>query len=112
MSLSSSWSKCGCCPLLRGRERAQRLLVLRDRTHLDAAEARAGNSRGDLDRLIQVLRFDEVIAAELFLGFNERPVGGGNLSVADSDRRRRSGRLQPVARDVVAAFANRVGELG
>jgi hypothetical protein len=50
------------------------LRIVGDRAQFDAAMACTWNFRGDLDGFVQVLRFDQIIAAELFLRLCERPV--------------------------------------
>jgi hypothetical protein len=58
---------------------------------------RAGKLRGDLDRLVEVLAVDEVVAADLFLGLGERAVGGERLAIADPHGRCVGGRTQALA---------------
>src|SRR5207237_9512486 len=81
-----------------------------DRSDLDGPVARGGNARRDRDRLVAVLRLDEVIATELLLGLRERPVGGEGLAVAHADGGRGRGALQPLAAEEVAAPLDRFGE--
>ena len=55
---------------------------LLDRAHLDGPQARRGPPRGDLDRLVQVLRLDQEEAAQLLLGLGEGAVGDGDPAAA------------------------------
>jgi len=92
-------------------EDLQRPLILRDRPHLDAADPRPRDPRGHLDRLVQIARLDDVVAAELLLGLRVRAVGGGDPALPDADRRRGGGRQEPVAPGEVAARPYRRREL-
>src|SRR4051794_36990312 len=65
-----------------------------DRPHLDRAALRGGDPRGDLGRLVQILRLDQVVAAQLLLHLRERPVRGQRLAITNADARRRRGRLE------------------
>src|SRR5579862_7478337 len=68
-----------------------------DRPNFHAAKASAWNfSRHGRGRGL-VWSFDEVKAAELFLGFGERAVGGQSFAVAHTHGLRGGGRLQGVA---------------
>src|SRR5262245_20456968 len=67
---------------------------LENGTDLDRPFARAGNARGDGDRLVEVGRLDEEIASELLARFGERTVGDEPLAVANLHARRRRHRLQ------------------
>src|SRR5262249_26283164 len=60
-----------------------------DRPDLDAAEAR-GAELGDVERVVQVARIDQVVAAQGLLGLDEGAVGH---DVA-ADGRRGAGRLE------------------
>src|SRR6185437_13827700 len=76
------------------------------------AELGAWNSGGNLQRVVQILGFDQIVSAELLLGFGERTVGGDGLPVANTYRGGRRRRLERVAPDEVAArldvFAERI----
>src|SRR4029079_6333893 len=78
--------------------------VVDDRPHVDAAEPRRRDLRRPLDRVVQVARFDQVVAAELLLRFGERAVRGRDLPVAHADGGGGADRLQGVAAQVVAAL--------
>ena len=65
---------------------------LPDRPHFDRPEPRAGDLRRDLDRLVEILAVDDVVAADLLLGLGERTVGGEHLAVAHPHGRRVGGR--------------------
>src|SRR6476646_12135270 len=91
-------------------ERAQRSRVVGNRPYLDTACARAGDPRGDLDRLVQVARLEHVVAAELLLRLGEWPVGRRHLAVAYAHRRCGSGWLQPIAIDEMPARPDVRGE--
>src|SRR6266699_352971 len=81
-----------------------------DRANLDRAPLRRRNAARDLDGLVPILRFDQEVAAELFLGLGERTVGGGDFAVADAHGRRLLGVLQPVRAHVIARFLDAFGE--
>ena len=50
------------------------------RTHLDrAAHPRRRDPRGELDRRVEVVGLEQVVAAEGLLGLRERPVGRQRL---------------------------------
>src|SRR5580692_10848144 len=53
-----------------------------DRTHFDAALLGARDACGDRQRFVQVLRLDEIVAAELLTRLGERPIGDDDLAVA------------------------------
>jgi hypothetical protein len=61
------------------------LSVVRNRPQLDASEARPRDLCSDLDGLIQILRLNNVVTAEPFLGLGKRPVGDQDLTVAYAD---------------------------
>ena len=67
------------------------LVELHDRPDFDGARARRRNPRRDLDGFVQVVGVDQVVAAQLFLGFREGAVGGRDLALPDADGRRRLG---------------------
>src|SRR5258706_4220405 len=79
-----------------------------DRPHLDRADAPRRDARGDLDRLVQVLRLDEVEADEDLLGLGERPVGHRDLAAAHPHRGGARHRLQRLRGEAVAALADRL----
>src|ERR1700691_2226123 len=60
----------------------------------DGALARAWNAGGDADCLVEILGFDQEVAAELFAGFREWTVGDQAFAVAHLDARGRRHRLQ------------------
>ena len=59
------------------------------RTSIVPPRRAAGMRRGPLDRLVEVVGLDEVVAAERLLRLGERAVGDERLAVADADGRRR-----------------------
>src|SRR3984957_15580049 len=77
-----------------------------DRPNLDRSVLGAGNSSRDRNRRIEVLGFDQIVAAELLAGFGKRAVGGQNLALAHPHRGRRRRRLQSVAGLEMAALDN------
>src|SRR3989442_10946927 len=79
-----------------------RLVELHNRTNLDDAVLGAGNTRRHLDRVVEVLRLDEVVAAELLFRLDVRSVGRRELPVPHPDRGRGIGRLERFAADVIA----------
>lgn len=58
---------------------------LNQRPDFDRANARSGNSAGDVDRIAEILRFNEEVAGNLLLGLDERAVAHDRLIVAHSD---------------------------
>src|ERR1700683_4616853 len=66
-----------------------------DRAYLDAAVPGAGNTPGDRQSFVQILRLTEIVAAELLPRFRKRTVGDQHFPVAHSDRGRGRNRLQP-----------------
>src|SRR5262245_36282050 len=50
-----------------------------DGPHLDGAALGAGAALGRLERLVEAVGLDHVVAAELLLGLGERPVGDDRL---------------------------------
>src|SRR5262245_44786960 len=56
-------------------------------THLDPpAEVNRRNALPDGNRLCDVFSLDQVVAAELFFGFDERSVGDGGLATLAANR--------------------------
>ena len=82
-----------------------------DRAHLDGAVGRRRNARRDLNGVVQILRFDEVVAAELFLGFGEGAIRRGHLAIAHAHCGGALGRLQRFAAEQVSAPLDVLGEL-
>src|SRR5215211_5825227 len=76
-----------------------------ERADLDAPEAGRWHLGGDPDRLVEIARFDQVEAAQLFPRLGEGTVGDRQLAVADPDRRGRLHRFQRRRGDVVTALA-------
>src|SRR5215469_17045566 len=77
-----------------------------DRPHLDAAEPRWAQL-ADLQRVVQVARLDQVVAADGLLGLDERAVG----DYVAANRGGRAGRLQrPALDDLPALFRDLLGE--
>src|ERR1041384_5444079 len=81
-----------------------------DGPHLDRSNRRRRDLRGDLDRLVEIPRFDHVEAGEELLGLGERAVGDRDLAVAHAHRGRGGDRLQRLGGDAVAALADRLVE--
>src|SRR6266545_2893906 len=84
---------------------------LHHRADLDRAVARPRDPGRDLDRLVEVLAVDQVVAAELLLGLGEGPVGGERLAAADLHGGRGAGRLERLAALHQAAVDDVLGEL-
>src|SRR5215212_1907772 len=61
-------------------------LLLPERPHLDAPEPRARGPGCHLDRLVEVLALDYVVAGDLLLGLGERAVGEQHLLLAHPHR--------------------------
>src|SRR6266542_2541814 len=83
---------------------------LHDRSDLDRARPRGRNACRDRGRLIQVLRVDDVVAAELLARLREGAVGRQGFAVADPDGRRGRDRLEGVAGEVFPALLDALGE--
>src|SRR5258706_6367490 len=81
-----------------------------DRPDLDRAVPRGRDAGGDRGRLVEVLRLDQVEAAELLLRLRERAVGREELRFADAHRARRRRRLERLSGPVVAARPDTLGE--
>src|ERR1700754_1332567 len=58
-------------------------IINHDRPDLDRTGLGAGDPRGDGKRGVEVLGFDQVVAAKLFARLRERTVRGHDLVVAD-----------------------------
>src|SRR3984957_17747690 len=78
------------------------LSVHDERAHFDGAHARRWDSAGDFDRFIEILRIDQVKAAELLLGLREGAIGGQALSIANAHRCCGRDRLQLVTGQVIS----------
>ena len=83
---------------------------LHHRPNLDRSVLRAGNTRRNGHGLIEILRLDLIVAAELLARFGEGTVRGLRLAFADADRGRRVHRGERVAADVVAAAGDALGQ--
>src|SRR2546422_144313 len=79
--------------------------------HLNAPVPRPRIRRSHLNGLVEISGLDQVVAAELFLGLGEGPVGRRELAISYADRGGGLGRLQPVRPDVVTALLDVIGEL-
>src|SRR4051812_42779247 len=75
-----------------------------DRANLNAADSGRRNTRGDLDRLVEIARLDHVEASEKFLRLGEGAVGHRYLAVAHSNRRRGGDRLQRLRGNAMPAL--------
>src|SRR2546425_883093 len=64
-----------------------------------SARRRRGASRGPVERPVEVGDLDDVVAAELLLGFGEGPILHVALAVLEPDRRGKGRRLEPGAAD-------------
>src|SRR5579859_468137 len=76
---------------------------LHDRAHLHRAAPGAGDHGRQLDGLIQVLAVQQIIAAQLLLGFGVWPVGGDRLAVAHAHGGGGAGGLERLAAQVSPA---------
>src|SRR5262249_52933814 len=65
-----------------------------DGTNFDSAESCDRNAFSDLDRFVEIVRIDQVIAAELFVGLCEWAIGDESFAVADPDAGSRRGWMQ------------------
>src|SRR5260370_16552 len=80
------------------------------RTHFDRTELRARNPRRNGDRLIDILRLDQVVSAELLLGLREWAVSHHRLAVAHANRGRSRNRLERRAALVLPRLGEVLGE--
>src|ERR1700722_11917992 len=64
-------------------------------TYLERAGLHTGMFRHQLDGMVQVARFEDEDAAELFLRFGVRAVGDGDLAIFPAQGCGRLRRLQP-----------------
>src|SRR5262249_32269372 len=89
-----------------GSARSCRHLVwdVHQRPDLDRALAGGRDLRRPLERLVERLCLDQVVAAELLLRLGERPVGDDLLAVADADGDALRRRLELVATNVRTAL--------
>src|SRR3989449_9581433 len=65
-----------------------------DRPDLDRAATGHGNPGRDGDRLVEIARIDQEVAAQLLLGLRERAVGHYPFALAYPDAGRRGGRRE------------------
>src|ERR1700691_1215970 len=86
------------------------VIIHHDRPDLDRTPLGAGNARGDGERGIEVLGFDQIIAGKLLAGLREWAIGRQGLAVADTHGGRGRGRLQPVTGLEMAALVDGLGE--
>src|SRR4030065_235944 len=93
-------------PLLRRQARD-----LHDRPDFDGAFARARYPPGDGDRLVEVYRVDQEVAAQLLAGFREGAVGDHPLAVTHPDAGRRRHRRQGIGGQILAVRLELVREL-
>src|SRR5271170_1653036 len=77
---------------------------LSDRPHFNRAVLRSRNSRGNRNRLVEILCFDQVVSAELLFGLGERPVSNRRLAIAHANGRGRHNLLERIAALVLAAL--------
>src|SRR2546426_7268652 len=82
-----------------------------DRPDLDRAATGHGNPRRDGDRLVEIARIDQEIAAQLLLGLRERTVGHYPFALAYPDAGRRGGRLERGGGEILARGAELVRQL-
>src|SRR5882762_2077556 len=54
--------------------------------HFDAADAGGRNLRGGLDRLVPIVRVDQIELCDAFFRFGERPTRDRHLAVPHADR--------------------------
>ena len=96
--------------VLRAEDRLDRRYISQTgRTSIEPISA-AGIFAAYVQRLVDVLALEDVVAAELLLRLRERPVGDERLAVADADGRRGGGRLEPVGGHELAAVADLLRE--
>ena len=82
------------------------------RPDLDTSEAGRRDFRRNLNRLVEVFRLDEEVAAELLLRLGKRAIGGRDFTISHPDRRRYAGGLKAVVSEKPARFPDLVRECG
>src|SRR5882762_9617521 len=80
------------------------------RAHFDAADSCRRNTRGQLKRLVEIVRIDQVEARQLFLGLGKRSIGGRHLAVAYAHGGRGVHRMQRFGRDDLPGLAQGFAE--
>ncbi|MFN8540918.1 MAG: hypothetical protein U0232_25995 [Thermomicrobiales bacterium] len=83
-----------------------------DGADFDGAPFCAGDLAGDGERFVEVVDIDDVVAAELFVGFGEGAVGDEALAAAHADASRGGGGMQGGGGDELAVRGEFVHELG
>src|SRR3989442_2092738 len=83
-----------------------------DRPDLDRAATGHGNPRRDGDRLVEIARIDQEVAAQLLLGLRERAVGHYPFALAYPDAGRRGGRLERGGGEILTRGTELVRQLG
>src|SRR5688572_4687070 len=84
---------------------------LLDWSQLDRAKHCAGAAASRFDSLVCVGDVEDVVAAELLLGFGERPVSDDGFAIGRPDRCRRGCRLQRLAGQIPALLFEPVAVL-
>src|SRR2546427_3768133 len=82
-----------------------------DRPDLDRAATGHRNPRGDGNRLVEIGRIDQEVAAQLLLGLRERTVGHHPLALAHPDGRGRRGGLERSGGAILARGTELVRQL-
>src|SRR5258707_961752 len=107
-SCSNSWASCPCLPRNAICRRRRSIALLRPTLTSHARGLDGGSAAGE--RCVEILGFDQVIAAELLARLREWTIRGQGLAVADPHGGRSRCRLQPVAGLEIAALDNGLGE--
>src|ERR1700722_15945142 len=81
-----------------------------DGPHFDRAQPGRRDLRGNGHGIVQILGLNQIVAAELLARLGERTIGRLNLSVSDTNGRRRRRRPQSVRPDELPGFLNVVRE--
>src|SRR5436190_10970554 len=81
-----------------------------DRPDLDRTRLGAGNAGGNAKRRVEILGFDQIVAAELLARLREWAIRGQHFAVADPHGGRGRRRLQAVAGLEMAALNDGLGE--
>src|SRR5580704_2927762 len=80
-----------------------------DGAHLDRSPTNRGNAGRQSNGFVEILGFDEIVAAELFLGFGEWTVGDEAFFVAQADGGRRGSVVELVAPAKMPALGDALG---
>src|ERR1043166_4582685 len=111
-TMERSYRPAGARWVTVGPDSGGQVLELDDRPDLHRPAPGVRNLLGDGDRLVEVLRVDHEVSAQLLPGLRERTVGHLAFARPHPDALCRGRRLQRRGRDVLSGRAQLVGEPG